>query len=153
MNICNWTKNSDYWILQESEIIEQIDRDVKRTHPEMEFFNGDSSDSLSNQVGVSSDMRSPFRCHLHCFLFPLWSVLFSGVTEAYTYHLCKIKSGYKICTRNEWGFGTSLLCFQEWSRWRPCCECPYVTAYLHIETRKCGHAFCWLCWWNNRWWH
>ncbi|KAL6885829.1 hypothetical protein ACP4OV_010090 [Aristida adscensionis] len=34
---------------QESEIIEQIDRDVKRTHPEMQFFNGESRDSLSNQ--------------------------------------------------------------------------------------------------------
>lgn len=37
---------------QESEIVEQIDRDVKRTHPEMEFFNGDSSDSLSNQESL-----------------------------------------------------------------------------------------------------
>ncbi|KAG2565592.1 hypothetical protein PVAP13_7NG329000 [Panicum virgatum] len=37
---------------QESEIIEQIDRDVKRTHPEMQFFNGDTSDSLSNQESL-----------------------------------------------------------------------------------------------------
>ncbi|CAD6261186.1 unnamed protein product [Miscanthus lutarioriparius] len=37
---------------QESEIVEQIDRDVKRTHPEMQFFNGDSSDSLSNQESL-----------------------------------------------------------------------------------------------------
>lgn len=54
------TENTDYPILQESEIIEQIDRDVKRTHPEMHFFNGDSSDSLFNQVGVFSDTRSFF---------------------------------------------------------------------------------------------
>ena len=37
---------------QESETVEQIDRDVKRTHPEMQFFNGGSSDALSNQVGI-----------------------------------------------------------------------------------------------------
>uniref|UniRef100_A0A0E0DD83 Rab-GAP TBC domain-containing protein n=1 Tax=Oryza meridionalis TaxID=40149 RepID=A0A0E0DD83_9ORYZ len=37
---------------QESETIEQIDRDVKRTHPEMQFFNGDSSDALSNQESL-----------------------------------------------------------------------------------------------------
>ncbi|KAK3143025.1 hypothetical protein QOZ80_4BG0356710 [Eleusine coracana subsp. coracana] len=37
---------------QESEIIEQIDRDVKRTHPEMQFFNGDSSSALSNQESL-----------------------------------------------------------------------------------------------------
>ncbi|CAL5017454.1 unnamed protein product [Urochloa decumbens] len=37
---------------QESEIVEQIDRDVKRTHPEMQFFNGDTSDSLSNQESL-----------------------------------------------------------------------------------------------------
>ncbi|GJN37120.1 hypothetical protein PR202_gb26045 [Eleusine coracana subsp. coracana] len=40
---------------QESEIIEQIDRDVKRTHPEMQFFNGDSSSALSNQVSAEPD--------------------------------------------------------------------------------------------------
>ncbi|KAL5216316.1 hypothetical protein ABZP36_007717 [Zizania latifolia] len=37
---------------QESEIVEQIDRDVKRTHPDMQFFNGDSSDALSNQESL-----------------------------------------------------------------------------------------------------
>lgn len=34
---------------QDSEIIEQIDRDVKRTHPDMHFFSGDSSFAKSNQ--------------------------------------------------------------------------------------------------------
>lgn len=33
-----------------SEIIEQIDQDVKRTHPDMHFFSGDSSFAKSNQV-------------------------------------------------------------------------------------------------------
>lgn len=30
--------------------MEQIDRDVKRTHPDMHFFSGDSSFAKSNQV-------------------------------------------------------------------------------------------------------
>ncbi|XP_020228172.1 TBC1 domain family member 13 isoform X1 [Cajanus cajan] len=34
---------------QDTEIIEQIDRDVKRTHPDMHFFSGDSQFAKSNQ--------------------------------------------------------------------------------------------------------
>uniref|UniRef100_A0A6V7QS97 Rab-GAP TBC domain-containing protein n=1 Tax=Ananas comosus var. bracteatus TaxID=296719 RepID=A0A6V7QS97_ANACO len=37
---------------QDSEIIEQIDRDVKRTHPDMHFFSGDSSLAKSNQESL-----------------------------------------------------------------------------------------------------
>lgn len=37
---------------QYSEIMEQIDRDVKRTHPDMHFFCGDSSFAKSNQVNL-----------------------------------------------------------------------------------------------------
>ncbi|KAJ3675717.1 hypothetical protein LUZ60_004759 [Juncus effusus] len=37
---------------QESEIVEQIDRDVKRTHPEMPFFSGESSLAKSNQESL-----------------------------------------------------------------------------------------------------
>lgn len=37
---------------QDSEIIEQIDRDVKRTHPDMHFFSGDSSLAKSNQEAL-----------------------------------------------------------------------------------------------------
>ncbi|RWW87114.1 hypothetical protein BHE74_00004069, partial [Ensete ventricosum] len=37
---------------QEAEILEQIDRDVKRTHPDMEFFCGGSYLAKSNQVIV-----------------------------------------------------------------------------------------------------
>ncbi|KAF3337381.1 TBC1 domain family member 13 [Carex littledalei] len=42
---------SSIWnqFFQDSEMIEQIDRDVKRTHPDMNFFCGDSSLALSNQ--------------------------------------------------------------------------------------------------------
>lgn len=34
---------------QDTEIIEQIDRDVKRTHPDMNFFSGDTQFAKSNQ--------------------------------------------------------------------------------------------------------
>ncbi|XP_024983432.1 TBC1 domain family member 13-like isoform X3 [Cynara cardunculus var. scolymus] len=34
---------------QDTEIIEQIDRDVKRTHPDMHFFSGDSASAKANQ--------------------------------------------------------------------------------------------------------
>ncbi|CAI0436848.1 unnamed protein product [Linum tenue] len=39
---------------QDSEIIEQIDRDVKRTHPDLHFFCGDSSFANSNQEALKS---------------------------------------------------------------------------------------------------
>ncbi|CAL9078638.1 unnamed protein product [Musa textilis] len=37
---------------QDTEIIEQIDRDVKRTHPDMHFFCGDTSLAKSNQEAL-----------------------------------------------------------------------------------------------------
>jgi hypothetical protein len=37
-------------MFQDTDIIEQIDRDVKRTHPDMPFFCGDSQLAKSNQV-------------------------------------------------------------------------------------------------------
>ncbi|PKU83943.1 TBC domain-containing protein C1952.17c isoform X1 [Dendrobium catenatum] len=37
---------------QEAEIIEQIERDVKRTHPEMQFFAGDSCFAKTNQESL-----------------------------------------------------------------------------------------------------
>ncbi|KAL9232776.1 hypothetical protein vseg_007845 [Gypsophila vaccaria] len=39
---------------QDSEIIEQIDRDVKRTHPDMQFFCGDTALAKSNQESMRS---------------------------------------------------------------------------------------------------
>lgn len=36
----------------DSEVFEQIDRDVKRTHPDMHFFCGDSAASLDNQEAM-----------------------------------------------------------------------------------------------------
>nr|XP_028947361.1 TBC1 domain family member 13-like isoform X2 [Malus domestica] len=38
----------------DKEIIEQIDRDVKRTHPDMHFFSGDSQDAKSNQDALKT---------------------------------------------------------------------------------------------------
>ncbi|KAJ6302366.1 hypothetical protein OIU77_016451 [Salix suchowensis] len=45
---------SSVWnqFFQDSEIIEQIDRDVKRTHPDLHFFSGDSSYAKSNQEAL-----------------------------------------------------------------------------------------------------
>ncbi|XWS22355.1 hypothetical protein CRYUN_Cryun29cG0026600 [Craigia yunnanensis] len=47
---------SSIWnqFFQDSEIIEQIDRDVKRTHPDMHFFSGDSQLAKSNQDALKS---------------------------------------------------------------------------------------------------
>ncbi|KAL6526664.1 hypothetical protein OROGR_015754 [Orobanche gracilis] len=45
---------SSIWnqFFQETEIMEQIDRDVKRTHPDIPFFSGDSKFSKSNQEAL-----------------------------------------------------------------------------------------------------
>ncbi|KAG2721095.1 hypothetical protein I3843_02G053000 [Carya illinoinensis] len=47
---------SSIWnqFFQDSEIIEQIDRDVKRTHPDMHFFSGDSQFAKSNQEALKN---------------------------------------------------------------------------------------------------
>ncbi|XVF84629.1 hypothetical protein PTKIN_Ptkin17bG0052600 [Pterospermum kingtungense] len=47
---------SSIWnqFFQDSEIIEQIDRDVKRTHPDMHFFSGDSQLAKSNQDALKN---------------------------------------------------------------------------------------------------
>ncbi|KAI3697088.1 hypothetical protein L6452_29833 [Arctium lappa] len=39
---------------QDTEIIEQIDRDVKRTHPDMHFFSGDSASAKANQDALKN---------------------------------------------------------------------------------------------------
>ncbi|KAI3746888.1 hypothetical protein L6452_09330 [Arctium lappa] len=39
---------------QDSEIIEQIDRDVKRTHPDMPFFSGNSASAEANQESLKN---------------------------------------------------------------------------------------------------
>ncbi|KOM31519.1 hypothetical protein LR48_Vigan01g107400 [Vigna angularis] len=45
---------SDNPALQDTEIINQIDRDVKRTHPDMHFFCGDSQFAKSNQEALKN---------------------------------------------------------------------------------------------------
>ncbi|KAH7857933.1 hypothetical protein Vadar_018051 [Vaccinium darrowii] len=47
---------SSVWnqFFQDTEIIEQIDRDVKRTHPGMHFFSGDSQSATSNQDALKN---------------------------------------------------------------------------------------------------
>ncbi|KAL8486873.1 hypothetical protein ACS0TY_023532 [Phlomoides rotata] len=45
---------SSIWnqFFQDAEIMEQIDRDVKRTHPDLQFFSGDSTFAKSNQEAL-----------------------------------------------------------------------------------------------------
>ncbi|KAK7331461.1 hypothetical protein VNO77_25686 [Canavalia gladiata] len=47
---------SSIWnqFFQDTEIIEQIDRDVKRTHPDIHFFSGDSQFAKSNQEALKN---------------------------------------------------------------------------------------------------
>lgn len=47
---------SSLWnqFFQDTEIIEQIDRDVKRTHPDMQFFSGDTPFAKSNQEALKN---------------------------------------------------------------------------------------------------
>ncbi|KAK4404021.1 TBC1 domain family member 13 [Sesamum angolense] len=47
---------SSIWnqFFQDAEIMEQIDRDVMRTHPDIHFFSGDSTSAKSNQVTLIS---------------------------------------------------------------------------------------------------
>ncbi|KAB2041185.1 hypothetical protein ES319_D02G130900v1 [Gossypium barbadense] len=63
---------SSIWnqFFQDTEIIEQIDRDVKRTHPDMQFFSGDLPLAKSNQAAAEADsffcfveLLSGFRDH------------------------------------------------------------------------------------------
>lgn len=51
LQVC-WVIDYTY-LWKDSEMIEQIDRDVKRTHPDMNFFCGDSSLAMSNQVNLN----------------------------------------------------------------------------------------------------
>lgn len=107
-------------------MVEQIDRDLQRTHPDKKFFSGETSFSRKNRV-------------LHClnpifyFLFTcLWDFLkltgwydeFSSAAsnEKYSSPVCKIESCNPLCARHEWGPGTNILCVQYWHRWEKCCK-------------------------------
>jgi hypothetical protein len=105
--------SSSKQIYQESEILEQIDRDVKRTHPDMPFFS-----AKSNQVRIQCLV---FMVFLLLPVLPIetyclyWSFeLLSGISEAYSDYLFKIEPKHKIRARNEWSFSTSILRIQEW---------------------------------------
>jgi hypothetical protein len=71
--------------------------------------------------------------------------LFSGVTEAYTYQFCKVKPEHKVCTWNEWSFGTPLLCFQEWSKPKYCCKYPMPLLSYTYKRRMNSCFFCFCC--------
>uniref|UniRef100_M1BAC6 RabGAP/TBC domain-containing protein n=1 Tax=Solanum tuberosum TaxID=4113 RepID=M1BAC6_SOLTU len=82
---------SSIWnqFFQDTEIIEQIDRDVKRTHPDLHFFSGDTPSAKSNQA----------RATLFGFIYkPQWIdqvyLLFPGCFEDYTHYICQTESWY-----------------------------------------------------------
>nr|CAB3479181.1 unnamed protein product [Digitaria exilis] len=71
-----------------SEIMEQIDRDVKRTHPDMHFFCGDSSFAKSNQNFAEADS-------FFCFV-----ELLSGFRDNFCQKLDNSASGIReACSR------------------------------------------------------
>ena len=56
---------------QDTELAEQINRDVKRTHPDMQFFCGDNDYARENQVCITSHHVSSDQANLFynsCFL-------------------------------------------------------------------------------------
>jgi hypothetical protein len=55
-------------MFQDTDIIEQIDRDVKRTHPDMPFFCGDSQLAKSNQVVPLFLLKLTRLCNRSLFL-------------------------------------------------------------------------------------
>jgi len=58
---------------------------------------------------------------LYCSFIGNWCCLefffHTGIFEKCTVNLCQAECWNKICTRDEWNFGTALLCISEWSGW------------------------------------
>jgi hypothetical protein len=65
---------------------------------------GKSSHTLSSNSVVRS-------------LSDLFLLSLPGIFEKCTVNLCQAECWNKICTRDEWNFGTALLCISEWSGW------------------------------------
>lgn len=51
--------------MQDTELAEQINRDVKRTHPDMQFFCGDNDFARENQV-LDSPLNEFVNLQLSC---------------------------------------------------------------------------------------
>lgn len=100
---CSWSNH----IFQDSEILEQIDRDVKRTHPDISFFSSKSIQVFSVYSVLTELCQYDL---IDCLLF----FTLSGISEENSNYIFKIEPQYKICARDEWSFGTSILCIQEW---------------------------------------
>ncbi|KDO47847.1 hypothetical protein CISIN_1g021425mg [Citrus sinensis] len=92
---------SSIWnqFFQDSEIMEQIDRDVKRTHPDMHFFSGDSSFATSNQEALKNILIVFAKLNpgiryvqgMNEILAPLYYVFKSDPDEEFsvsTFHFC-----------------------------------------------------------------
>lgn len=94
----------------------------------MHFFSGDSQFAKSNQVLYLSWNSSKLQIQVFSAMNPLIYYYyfsrgaFSGGFEEYINYFCKVKPGCKICARNEWDIGSSILCVKKWPRWGKCSE-------------------------------
>ena len=61
-SICHLYSESPLGLLQDAEMIEQIDRDVMRTHPDMHFFSGDSEASILHREVSCNSSNWPSLC-------------------------------------------------------------------------------------------
>lgn len=75
--------------------------------------------SISFEIHSESVTQSFFLAWTFWLDFLLLGV-FSGGFKEHINYICKVEPGYKICSRNEWGFGSSLLCVQKWPWWGKC---------------------------------
>lgn len=56
--ICNTTHNVSDLPIQDAEMMEQIDRDVMRTHPDMHFFSGEGESSKQHREVCNTLIRT-----------------------------------------------------------------------------------------------
>jgi len=78
--LSSFSCSSSKHMFQESEILEQIDRDVKRTHPDLPFFS-----AKSNQVGIQF-----LRCSYCCLFYQLEHIVCTDHLNSYQESLRRI---------------------------------------------------------------
>ncbi|KAF8697124.1 hypothetical protein HU200_036117 [Digitaria exilis] len=101
---------------QESEIVEQIDRDVKRTHPEMQFFNGDSSDSsLKRILTIFAKLNPGIRYvqGMNEVLAPLYYVFKNDPDESHAYNRLMLRCSVLLTCEQASAEADAFFCFVE----------------------------------------
>ena len=66
----------------------------------------------------------------------------SGGFEEHINGIRKVKSGYKICSRDERDFGTFVLCIQKWSRWGKCGK-HICLSFFSFSFPQLSSIICW----------